>query len=242
MSVLHAPTDPLRPPHEALQRLVQLAPSDRALAAALGTDNHAVAAWRKGTRRMRRPYVDLLPYMDAVAERLAEAGVPSRDVVYVLQQPWPALGTKPPAEVLKTGSLTAVLEAVPTVAGSATPAGVAEPAWKADVRAELDASLLSRLRQGGQLHESFSFLLALEPHEAVAFAEQARHELDRAAGEDEFDAFLAPYWQRLREHKPVERRTVIEADPDEPAPGEPFSIDDLLILDGGMASRLFSQT
>lgn len=192
----------LRPPLEALKRLVQIAPSDRALAAVLGTDNHSVASWRKGTRRMRRPYVVLLPCMDAVVERLAAAGLEDADIVHLLNQAWPELGSKRPAELLKEGMLKPVLEAVPAVTGRAVLAAreskeVARPAWKLELREELVAALAAR-STGEPLYEDFVFIRGFTDAEASAFASAAEAALVSAQDEQTWERFLAPYWAAFR--------------------------------------------
>jgi hypothetical protein len=188
----------LRPPRAALKRLVKVAPSDRALADVLGTDNHSIAAWKKGTRRIRHPYVDVLPFMDAVVERLAAAGLEEDDIVYILRQPWPSLGSKPPAEALKEGKLAPVLEAVPMITGrvvapATEPQEVEMPAWKLELQDELDASLAARVT-GEPLYEDFVFIRSLSDAEVSAFAQAARGALATVEDEEAWERFLDPYW------------------------------------------------
>lgn len=100
-----------------MQRLARVIPSDRALATVLGTDNHAVAGWRNGTRRMRKGSAVVVSCMDALVDHLRAVGIDEGDVEYVVSSPWPALDQKLPAEALKDGDVETVLDAAVRVYG-----------------------------------------------------------------------------------------------------------------------------
>jgi hypothetical protein len=242
-TLLKEPQVSLRPPHEALQRLSRVTPSDRRLAAVLGTDNHSVSGWRKGTRKMRHPYLELIPYMDAVAERLAAAGVLEADLAYVLQQPWPSLGSRQPAEVLKEGALASVLDAVPVVAGrrpvevsaESKPEEVEMPAWKQELLTWLESSLeASSSRE--PLYEDFVFIRGMSDEAASVFAVAAREAIATAETEEEWDRFLEPYWAAFT---PPPRQAPALAAPADDDLIDEAEFDELILPIGAMVSRRF---
>jgi hypothetical protein len=206
--------------------------SERAVGRVLGKGQRTVWGWLQKEHKLQARSVDLIRGATAVVDRITvERDYAPAELEYVLGTPWDALGGTPPAELIKAGRAEEVLAALGETE-------VSMPMWKQELRRELDESIRARLEGEGPLREGFVFLRALDEEETMTFAGAARRTLDASADEDAFDAYLAPYWARLTAPQQA-TAAVIEPDPDEPTDEGEFNIDDLLIIDGGMASLRF---
>ncbi|MGD0165897.1 MAG: hypothetical protein ABSC51_01210 [Gaiellaceae bacterium] len=227
----------LRPPYEALRHLTKQIPSDRAIGRMLGAGNHAIADWRNETRRMRKKQATLVAYLDAVVEMLTSIGIDSRDLEYVLAQPWDVLDSKSPTDVLKEGELQPVLKAVPEMFGELTKEHEMTD-WKEAAHRELRESVAAALAQR-PLHESFVFLHRMPAEEVQSFAEKARFMLASGIGESEWEDFLDDQFDEAAAKSPLRPRPAV-AEPDYDSQLG-FSPEDILIIpDGGMASLRFA--
>jgi len=238
MSIAVEPQVQLRPPREALRRLAERVPSDRALGRMLGTDNHAIAGWRSATRQMRRKHAQLVAQMDAVVELLSSVGVHPSDLEYVIDQPWGALGSKSPKEALEEGQLEPVLKAVPTMFGEQAKEEAVVIDWKDATRRELAESVAAALAHQ-PLHEDFAFLHGLPEEEVQSFAETARLALADGITESEWEQFLDEQFA-MAAAKPAPSIRAAVAEPDYDDHPRLRSEDILIIPDGGMASLRFA--
>lgn len=207
--------------------------SERAVGRVLGKGQRTVWGWLQKEHKLQPRSVKLIRGATAVVDRITvERDYAPSELEYVLESPWEALGGTPPSELIKAGRAEEVLAALGETE-------VTMPHWKQEFRRELDESVKARLEGEGLLHEGFVFLRVLGDEETTEFAGAARRSLDASANEEAFNAFLAPYWERLSGVATTTAPTVIQPDRDEPASEGEFNIDDLLIIDGGMASLRF---
>jgi hypothetical protein len=238
MTIAAEPQVRLRPPQDALRRLTERVPSDRALGRMLGTDNHAIAGWRNATRQMRKKHAQLVAYMDALVEALSSVGVHAGDLEYVIDQPWGALGSRSPKEVFEEGELEPVLKAVPAMFGEQIREETAVPNWKDATGRELEESVAGALAHR-PLHEDFTFLHELSAEEVHSFAETARVVLAGGITELEWNEFLdQQFASSAAKPAPSIRAAVAEPDYDDHSRLRPEDI--LIIPDGGMASLRFA--
>jgi hypothetical protein len=238
MAIAIEPQTRLRPPQEALRRLTERVPSDRALGRMLGTDNHAIAGWRSATRQMRRKHARLVAYMDALVEVLSSVGVHPGDLEYVIDQPWGALGSKSPKQVFEEGELEPVLKAVPAMFGEQVKEETAVIDWKDATRRELEESVAESLAHR-PLHEDFTFLHGLPAEDVQSFAETARVALASGIAEGEWDEFLDKQFARAAPKAAPSMRAAV-AEPDYEEHPRLLPEDILIIPDGGMASLRFA--
>jgi uncharacterized protein (DUF2384 family) len=227
-------------PQEELAELCRLVGSQNGAARVLGRPKALVSRWRQQPDRLRPQSIRLISDTWAVTRKAAEVFGLGTQLEAVLLAPRPEFGYERPAELIQSGRTDELLARLSELAGETEAIAIAAPEWKQQLDRELEESIAARVDGGGRLHESFVFLLGFDAEEAEAFAAEARAALAEAANEDQFDAFLAPQWER---YEPTARPepAVATLDPDEEPAEDEFNIDDLLLVSGGMASRRFRE-
>jgi hypothetical protein len=237
-------------PVEELEELEEAFGTRQAVADVLGKQRPQVARWLIDRPAIQGRHRQLINDSWVVVKFLRSQGVDDADALRnALLGRSPELDFRRPVELIWEGAVETVLKTLGGKAGQQLAedarviavSGPAAAVWKSEFQRELDESLRAR-SEDAPLHETFVFLAALDVDERDAFAAAATQALGEATSEEDFHAFLEPYWRHLAASHPQTPVATIEPAPeDEQSSSEAFSIDDLLIPDGGMSSRRFAR-
>lgn len=222
-------------PYDQLAELEQRL-GQRALARVLGKSPRLVWSWLHEGRRLQKSSVTVISGAAEVVERLSAIREFRRgELESLLEREWPALDAVP-ADLIRARRAAEVVAVLEREEGRVVPVEEVEvPEWKRELIQELEESLEVRMTDG-PLYETLVFLQGLSEHDATRFVADARRALATFESEQEWEAFLAPYWAAFT---PATRPAPAIASPFQHDLVDEDELDELIIPIGAMASARY---